>query len=960
MCSALSDRTKEGNVVLFFEEFFLKRGESIEPNGQGEVIVKCPFPHDKGEDTHASASFNIQRRVFKCFTCTAEERDKGMSETSFVAKVYDTTYDNAIQLKNLSMDGVPDNLEQATKNLLNFPEYKKFLNDRGITDEAIKEYQLGYAGDGIRYPVMLNGIQVDVRIYDPHADRDAGEAKIRSRKNAKALLFPYDKWVNDDRPTLLTAGENDTILARLEGFNAVETTLGEGSIPKLLINKFKGRKVYICYDCDEAGRKSAHRMAFYLRDAQADIHIIDLGLSGGKQDNDLTDFFIHQRKTAADLQAIIDSAPVFTYEQYVEQKNKEFPLVDLWNVQESCYSDQYISSRVMQTGHFELPLVDIPSHVEWQCRGEIENNKTCERCPFNTRNQSGTWTLNSENLGDLLKLVEVTEDQQVSNLKRLCGIPAKCPNSTTQTLSKRYAQKVIFAPDVETEHEMSGFRQAELHGYVLDESTEDGNKYRVYFKRVPHPKDQSIILVVDKVEDSDNAINSFKVTEEFMKAMEPWQGNPYVIMQKRYEELGKHAVGKYLPASIFFASEIIYHSLLDFKFMGKYMKGHPEGLIVGASRTGKSDVGNVMSQFYGLGNVTEVKSASIVGLIGGVDKSSNGTFRISWGEVPRNHKGMLFLDEISGLPPEVYKQMTGLRSQRKAVIVKIRKGEAPAKTRLLWVGNPKTRSDGTSKSLYDYPNGVKVCLDLFPADEDISRFDFIVLVPEPKEYISPLNSDGSLPEEVQLPNELKDLVRWAWSRNKDQVIFDDYVEKYIEQVAHELNKDFGSSVKIIGIEGVKKIARIATSVASCCFSSSSDGECVLVKKEHVDWTRDFLIDCYDNDIFRLKQYVTQERKFTTTNDAVNLQVANIAKKYPMLIKMLLEQDDVPHFNLLAATGMEKQEYNTLTAKMFESGLIQATTKGITATRRLRLAVDVFRTNYRKHNLVPLTQEGGLL
>jgi Mg-chelatase subunit ChlI len=108
--------------------------------------------------------------------------------------------------------------------------------------------------------------------------------------------------------------------------------------------------------------------------------------------------------------------------------------------------------------------------------------------------------------------------------------------------------------------------------------------------------------------------------------------------------------------------------------MGQYMKGHPEGLMVGASRTGKSEVGVIMSQFYGMGNVTECKNASTAGLIGGVDKSSNGTYRISWGEIPRNHKGMLFLDEVSGMHPEVFKHLTGLRSQRVATIAKITEG----------------------------------------------------------------------------------------------------------------------------------------------------------------------------------------------------------------------------------------------------------------------------------------------
>jgi predicted ATP-dependent protease len=926
---------------VFFEQFFLKRGEDIQPNHQHEVMVKCPFEHDKGFETQASASFNTKKRIFKCFACTAEDRERGMGETSFIAKIYDTTYDNAARLKDMQVDGDIDNLGQLTSNLLGHAEYKSYLNARGITDEAIIEYKLGYAGDGIIYPVILNGIQFDTRTYAVNPDE--GEPKIRSRKNSKPLLFPYDAWINDERDTLLTAGENDTILTRLKGFNAIETTLGEGSVPQILLQKFKSRRVYVIYDCDEAGRKSAQRIAFYLKDVGAEVYIIDLGLTGTKDDKDLTDYFIHNGKTAEDLQALIDNAHFFTQDEYMEQKNKEFELVDLWNVKHSKYSDKYISSRVMQMGHFELPIVDIPSNVEWECRGEIES-KICAVCPFHVKNNSGSWSLDSNNLGDLLKLVEVDEAKQLSGLRNLCGIPGKCPNSRLSVTSKKHVEKVILSPDVETESEMSGFRAAELHAYILDGDTEDGNKYRMYFKRVPHPKDQSIMLVVDKVEESDNAINAFKVTDDFRKAMIPWQGNPYEVMQKRYEVLGKAAVGKYLPESIFFSSEIVYHSVLDFKFLGSYMKGHPEGLIVGASRTGKSEVGNVMSNFYGLGNVTECKNASSAGLIGGVEKSSNGTYRISWGEIPRNHKGMLFLDEISGLHPEVFKNLTGLRSQRIATIAKITKGKAPAKTRLLWVGNPKTNENGRSRSLYDYASGVDVCLDLFPADEDISRFDFIVLVPEPDDYISPLNDDGSVPEEQQLPDELKQLIRWAWSRTKDQVKFDKYVEKYIESVAMELNKDFGSSVKIIGIEGTKKIARIATSIAACCYSTDSTGDIVVVKKEHVDWVKDFLISCYDNDIFRLKQFVVNERKFSTTNDEVNLQVAGLAKKYPMIIKILLEQQEVPHYNLQAAGGIAGDEYRYLTTTMFASGLVTPTSKGIQSTRRLRMAVDALKNN----------------
>jgi hypothetical protein len=934
---------------MFFEQFFKNRGENIEPNQRDEVQVRCPFPHDKGYEEHASASFNTKKRIYKCFACTAEDRDKGMSETSFIAKVFNTTYENAAKLKNLIMDD--SNWAQLTANLLQNTELKRYLNEtRGLKDETIVKYKLGYMGAGIVYPVFLEGILFDTRTYNK--DAVDGEPKIKSRKNAKPLLFPYDEWIQDTKPTILTAGENDTLLGRQNGFNCVETTLGEGSIP-LLIKKFTGKKVYVCYDCDEAGKKSAQRIAFYLKDAGADVYIIDLGLSGTKDDKDLTDYFLKHNKKPEDFQSLIENAPAFTQEQYVEQKNKEFELVDLWNVKHSKYSDKYISSRVMQMGHFELPLVDVPVHMEWQCLGETESN-VCASCPVYVRNSSGEWSLESDNLEDLLELVDVNKEKQFAGMRRLCRIPTKCPNSRITVTAKKHVEKVILAPDVETESEVSGFKQAELHAYVLDGETVDGERYRMYFKRVPNPKDQTIVLIADKVENSDNAINMFKVTPEFLQAMSEWRGNPYEVMPRRWQELGKKAVGKYLPEKVFYAADITYHGVLDINFMGKYMKGHPEGLMIGASRTGKSEVLKALNNFYGIGNYTEVKNASTAGLVGGVDKSSNGTYRISWGEIPRNHRGLLFLDEISGLPPEVYKHLTGVRSEREAVIAKITKGKAPAKTRLLWVGNPKTKEDGRSKTLYDYSSGVDVCLDLFPADEDVSRFDFIVLVPEPAEYISPLNEDGTVPEPPQLPTELKDLIRWVWSRNRDQVKFDTYVEKYIEHVALELNKDFGSSVKIVGIEATKKIARIATAVAAACFSASEDGECVIVRKEHVDWTRDFLISCYDNDIFQLKQYVANERKFSTTNEDINLQVAQLARKYPMVIKVLLEQESIPTYVLQSVGNINsKDEWNHLINGMYASGLINAVKGGsYAATRRLKLAVNALKNKRTERKVDP--------
>jgi DNA primase len=75
------------------------------------------------------------------------------------------------------------------------------------------------------------------------------------------------------------------------------------------MNKFKGKKVYIAYDCDKAGRDSSMRMAYYLREVKADVYLVDLGLPGTKDNKDITDYFMKNGKTAADLQALMDTFP---------------------------------------------------------------------------------------------------------------------------------------------------------------------------------------------------------------------------------------------------------------------------------------------------------------------------------------------------------------------------------------------------------------------------------------------------------------------------------------------------------------------------------------------------------------------------------------------------------------------------------------------------------------------------
>lgn len=947
----------------FLEKFFSDRGNyDVKPNGEADVC--CPFPH--GKDGHLeknpSAHVNQARGVFHCKTCAAEGlfKNGGLSEIDFFAKVHNVSYEDAVRmLAEMFGKNKGVNLVTATEGLKAHAEYMDFLrNERGLTDETIEKYQLGFAGDNIDYPVIVYGEVLDVRSYNPNW-KEEGTPKIKSQRGASALLFPFDHWLAEKNTvvTVICAGENDALILRQHGFNAITTTMGEGNFPKMFAGLFKGMDVYICYDCDKAGRTGAKKVAFQLMEKGASVKIIDLGLDGDndKRNKDVSDYFLKNGKTASDFSQLMNEATPYTFEDVKEMKDLIYPLIDLWEIEKGEHTNQRRSSRVLNMGKIGAPM-DTPTAVEWACVRSNAENPICKTC--SRFNESGWWTLGEQNLDELLEIIECKTDIQKKNLLRFIGIPSKCPSGVRTTIrARQHVQKVVFAPDVDSENELSGYQQAEHLAYVIgSDKLEDGGRYRAFFKKFPHPiQGQEIVLVVDRLEASDNALNTFKMTPELVVELDSqFGGHPNDVMKKRFENVQK-LVGKFAPEMVVHAVDLTYHSVLDFWYGGRMIKGHPEGLIIGDTRTGKSDVSKSMMSYYGIGNYTELKNGSLAGLLGGVEKMGNGAYRLKWGKIPRNHKGMIILDELSGLQEGVMSQLTGLRSEREARIEKIVSGVAPAKTRLLWISNPKGDS-GSNFAIADYPNGIQVAEELIGKKEDLARFDFVILVQGSgtSDLISPLTKEKL--DHTHNPA-YRNLIYWIWTRTAEQVLFDTNIDQYIWTVSQELNETYESEVQIFGREAFKKVARLAISVAGCCFSHDGTGTSVLVKKEHVDWARQFLVKCYDNDIFRLPEYVEQEKSVRQTTPEINALVAQLVQQHPMVMKELHKSRGIPLRMLQATSGYDTKDFNKVFNVLVQKGLVITSKENILATLRLRKAFQAWMKDHEEYRIPTLMERG---
>jgi hypothetical protein len=468
----------------------------------------------------------------------------------------------------------------------------------------------------------------------------------------------------------------------------------------------------------------------------------------------------------------------------------------------------------------------------------------------------------------------------------------------------------------------------------------NGEKYRIFYKSATHPLRASIIVgVVTKVETSDNSINKFRVTPDVLDSLKPFQvqqGQTVSDKMKELFERSKAFLGPEANWPVFFATELFFHTPLDFKFDEKRReRAYLDVMIVGESRTHKSATAKGLMSMYEVGTFASLKNASIAGLIGGSQGSSNGGYKTRLGLIPRNHKGAVVLEEFSGASPEFIKSMTDIRSSN---IVKIERVNgslaAPAKVRMLTLSNAKPQSGGTTMPLNQYPTGVKVLLELIGAAEDINRYDFFVLKDEGK-YIPPTTK---IEIEPFTKEAYMNRVRWIWSRNAEQVSFTDELRDYLTACVEELNSRYSAHIQFFGREAWKKLARVAIACAACVCSYDETGEKLKITVEHITWAKNWLTSCYDNKTFRLKRHVEEERMYTTC-DKTDVQVLQgIYNRHATFINQLDRGTEFSVNQLRSFSGLGNDDFSKLENRLIDGHFLRWTGDKLQPTPKFRIAM----------------------
>jgi hypothetical protein len=363
--------------------------------------------------------------------------------------------------------------------------------------------------------------------------------------------------------------------------------------------------------------------------------------------------------------------------------------------------------------------------------------------------------------------------------------------------------------------------------------------------------------------------------------------------------------------------------------------------MVGETRTGKSHTSKIKRDMYDLGSVINLGTTTVAGLIGGTNKSTNKT---KIGLLPRENKNLVILEEFSSMKDNDFiKSMTEIRSSNMVRIVRVDTDiRVPCQLRMLTISNPKSRQGGAGRSMKSYPNGIEILLELIDSPEDIARYDFFTLVPEPDEYVSFI--DGNYDK---LPiDSYKNRVRWAWTRKTENIIIDSETEKHLLEKTRELNDKYNTHIRLFGTEAWMKIVRIAVASATMLVSTDDTFENVIVKKEHIDWAANFLVRIYDNEVFKLGQFVAEQRRYTEIDEDLIKDLQELYTNNATLFNFLEMSSGVPRAVLRDVSGKSNEDFSVVLNEMSRLYLFKWSGSLLIPSERLRKGLAKINRNIK--------------
>lgn len=841
------------------------------PNSTGWFDAYCPL-HD---DATRSAGFNFDKELWSCrkqcgggslrdLIRRLDARDEAdfvpMKEEDANSPWIDATSAEVIDIQTRQRRGrrqnrpAPDNDTiagwvdrlQEDEELLS-----KFFQRRGIAPETLREYEVGYSDEDRAYTIVVrnaDGELLNVRLY--RIEDEAGTTKIWSygSEGMDANAIYPERVLRDHDTVVVIEGEWDALLSNQLGVPAVSGTTGAKQWQSKWNRKFAGKDVIVCYDRDKSGDEGTEKVVRNLRGTARSISVATLPLEWRETHGlDLTDFIHKLGHTADEWRAVLADAKV-------EAAPKDGAPASV-SVRESFnpnLSGKPMEMTVSVVGKGTVKHL-VPRSVSFSCDMNAESK--CHGCPMNDANGFLTTTVPVSD-PVVLKLRDVPEKQRDEALREFIGAH-KCGRMETDVKDWTTTEVLVVRTSIDHAEEDDSSTASRTLVNVGQYATEANRIVRVVGTTYPSPKEQESVFQSWSLAPVESSLDTYEVAPEDVKLMERFRPARRQTALRKMGEIARdlqdnvtRVIGR---LDLHIAMDLVWHSALSFDFAGETEhRGWLELLVVGDARTGKTKVADSLSRHYGFGRVVSCESASIPGLLGAVKPMPGGKgWTLEWGAIPLNDKRLVVLDEAGGLGPERIAQLSSLRSSGVAEIIKAESERTNARTRLIWLTNPWQNVAGMKKWMY----GVQAIQPVIGNQEDIARFDFAMSVGTDDVPMEEINRFQATPRpHVYTSEACHALIRWVWSRRRDDVVWERGAEEQVYEEALKLGKEYVPDPPLIQGQNVRsKIARIAVAIAARTFSTDETHTKIVVTKEHVGCAVTFLDHLYGQQTFGYKE-----------------------------------------------------------------------------------------------------------
>ena len=905
------------------ENFFSKYIGDPKVSGN-EIQGLCPFH----SDTKRSFSANLTSGLFKCFAESCPVKQGNLIK--FIIEIEKISFPEAIkflkknypQLLNITkktqQQVLPDEKTILIweDDLLKTESLLSFVKEHMGWDETlIKKYKLGFDGFHFTLPIHSRGNLINIRKYNPFPKK--GEPKYLGISGHNQLaIFPEENL--KEQFIFLFEGEKDCLLANKLGLEgSVSFTGGAGSYDVSFNKYFKDKKLRIIYDNDEAGKRGALRITSLLKEFAKDIKILILPLEKGK---DFADWVL---KEGGSLNQLLKIEKEFPFYKEEENKEKEVNIVELQEASNKEYFFKNILVKGILIGKDLAPYL-VPKKVEVSC-SLTGRGRRCNNCALGRR--GGIQILNFDFNDPLLLMLLDSSDYQLKRvIKEKAKIYTFCNDFDIKVLEAQNIVRLKIIPDVSFSSKFNEYTIRET--FFIGSNIKSNQTYQFLGITLPNPKNQYATHIFKDAQPVEASLDKFKVTDEIKKDLSIFKvkdkvkgedkDNIEIKLKEIYKDLSFNVTGIYGREDLLMAYDLIYHSVLQFKFKGKIIKkGWVETLVLGDTKTGKTETAISLINHYRMGEIASGESSSLVGLLGGLQQSQQ-RWNLTWGKIPLNDRKLLIIDETSGLTVEQIGALSEVRSSGIAEITKIQTEKTLARTRLIWLSNPRK-----SLPLSYYSSGVQAVRDLIGRPEDISRFDFILTLGEDEVSSEVINeSEKKKVDEIYTSVKSHYLVLWAWTRRVRDIQFEEGVEDHILGEGIKMSKIYSSEFPVVtGAEQRIKLARLSVALACRLFSTDEKGEKVIVKKEHVDYIVKFLKKIYSKNSFAYdlwslpRQDIAKLRNDIEILESLKLMGGNS-------LDFILHTNQLRLSDIEESSGWERQRAKEFLSLLLRSGALQ--------------------------------------